>query len=152
MRRGLVIHCKLQGSLQGKDTDLASVSGSTTQRLKELKENTESSTWFNEHRSVFTNPSQLGARNIDLTESMKACFLQKVYRPYIQSVIGGRLGSTDLIASMSVFDPRVDEDRLSDYGRSRLCGCVQVVHFDVNEGVSILILKTPTLSGSFSDD
>lgn len=44
-----VLHtvAKLQGSLQGKEVDLASVPGmvkSTTQRLKELKENPESST------------------------------------------------------------------------------------------------------------
>ena len=84
-----VLHtvAKLQGSLQGKDIDLASVPGmveSTTQRLKELKDNTDSSTWFKDHCSVFTDPSQLGARNINLIESMKTCFLQKVYHPYIQ--------------------------------------------------------------------
>ena len=119
-----VLHtvAKVQGSLQGKDTHLASVPGmveSTIQRPKELKENTDSSTWFKEHCTVFTDPSQLGARNINLTESMKACFLYKVYRPYIQIVIdhtSGKLGSTDLIASMSVFDPRhllEDKDRVT---------------------------------------
>ena len=71
---------------------------------------------------MFTDPSQLGAKDIDVTESMKTQFLQKVYRPYIQSVIdhiSGRLESTDLISSMSVFDPRHlpdDEEKLSDYG------------------------------------
>ena len=67
-----VLHtvAKLQGSLQGKEVDLASVPGmvdSTIQGLKELKENTSSSTWFKDHCDVFTDPSQLGARNIDLT-------------------------------------------------------------------------------------
>ena len=45
---------------------------STTQRLKELKENIDSSTWFKDHCAVFTDPSQLGAKDIDVTESMKA--------------------------------------------------------------------------------
>ena len=71
-----VLHtvAKLQGSLQGKEVDLASVPlmvESTTQRLKELKENTDSSTWFKDHYAVFTDPSQLGAKDIDVTESMK---------------------------------------------------------------------------------
>ena len=148
-----VLHtvAKLQESLQDKEVDLASVPGmveSTTQRLKELKESTDSSTWFKDHCAVFTDPSQLGARNIDLTESMKTQFLQKVYRPYIQSVIdhiSGRLESTDLISSMSVFDPRLlpsDEDKLSKYGIEKIktltdfYGCVQEVHFDGNKGVS----------------
>ena len=52
-----VVHtvAKLQGSLQGKEIDLAIVPGmveSTTKRLKELKENTNSSTWFKDHCSV----------------------------------------------------------------------------------------------------
>ena len=52
---------KLQGSLQGKKVDLASVSRmveSTTQRLKELKENTNSSTWFKDHCAVFTTTNK----------------------------------------------------------------------------------------------
>ena len=144
---------KLQGSLQGKEVDLASVPGmveSTTQRLKELKENTSSSTWFKDHYAVFTDPSQLGARDINLSESMKTEFLQKVYRPYIQSVIdhiSARLESTDLISSMSVFDPRHlpnDEEKLGDYGTGKVktltdfYGSVQEVHFDGNKGVSKL--------------
>ena len=121
-----VLHtvAKLQGSLQGKEVDLASVPSmveSTTQRLKELKENTQSSTWFKDHYAVFTDPSQLGTKGIDVTESMKTQFLQKVYRPYIRSVmdhIGGRLESRDLISSMSVFNfvtfPMMKK-KLSDY-------------------------------------
>ena len=103
---------KLQGTLQGKEIDLASVPGMvqvTTERLKELKDKVDSSTWFKDHCSVFTNPSQLGARNIEITESVKTQFLQKVYRPHIQSVIdhiNASLESTDLVSSMSVFDPR----------------------------------------------
>ena len=55
--------------------------------------------------------------------------------------IGGRLESTDLISSMSVFDPRHlpdNEDKLSDYGIEKVktlsdfYGCVQEVHFDGN--------------------
>lgn len=100
---------------------------STTKRLKELKENINSSTWFKDHSAVFTDPLQLGERDIDLNEAMKTRFLQNVYRPYIQSVIdhiSGRLESTDLISSMSVFDPRHlpdDEDKLSDpdYGTEK---------------------------------
>ena len=148
-----VLHtvAKLQGSLQGKEVDLASVPWmveSTTQQLKKLKENTDSSTWFKDHCSVFTDPSQLGAKNIDLTESMKIQFLQKVYCPNIQSVIdhiSERLESTDLIASISVFDPHhlpEDENKLSDYGTDKVktltnfYGCVQEVHFDGSKGVS----------------
>ena len=147
----LHIVAKLQGSLQGKEVDLPSVPGmveSTTQRLKELKENTNSSTCFKDHYTVFTDPSQLGARNVDLTESMKTQLLQKVYRPYVQSVIdhiNGRLESTDLVSSISVFDPRHlpnDEEKLSDYATEKVktltnfYGCVQEVHFDGNKGVS----------------
>ncbi len=43
---------KLQGSLQGKEVDLASVPGmveSTLDRLKEVKENTTTTTWFKDH-------------------------------------------------------------------------------------------------------
>ena len=142
---------KLQGSLQGKEVDLASVPGmveSTTKRLKELKENTNSSTWFKDHCNVFTDPAQLGARDIELTDAMKAEFLQKVYRPYLQSVIdhiNGRLESTGLVSSMSVFDPRHlpdDEEKLVAYGTEKIqslisfYGSAQEVYFDGNKGTS----------------
>lgn len=121
---------------------------STTQRLKELKENANSSTWFKDHCAVFTDPSQLGARNIDIGEVMKRQFLQNVYRPYIQSVIdhiNERLQSTNLISAMSVFDPcqlPTDEEELSDYGTENIeilakhYGHAQEVHFDGHMGVS----------------
>lgn len=96
-----VLHAvaKLQGSPQGKDIDLASVPGiveSTTKQLIELKEDISSSTWFKDHSLVFTDPTQLGAKNVVVTDEKKAAFLQKVYRPYLQSVIdqiSGMMGS-----------------------------------------------------------
>ena len=72
---------KLQGTLQGKEIDLASVPGMvqvTTERLKELKDKVDSSTWFKDHYSVFTNPSQLGARNIEITESIR--YIVRTYK------------------------------------------------------------------------
>ena len=62
-----VLHtvAKLQGSLQSKDIDLATVPvmvDSTTKRLCELKDDPASSTWFHEHGKVFTDDSQLGAK------------------------------------------------------------------------------------------
>ena len=120
-----VLHtvAKLQGSLQSKDIDLASVLvmvESTTHRLKELKDDPNSSTWFKDHCAVYSDTAQLGARNIEISDTMKSAFLQKVYRPYIQSVIdhiNARMGSTDLLSSMSVFDPRHlpdSEEELTD--------------------------------------
>jgi len=162
-----VLHtvAKLQGSLQGKEVDLACVPSmvkSTTQRLKELKENVNTSTWFKDHCAVFTDPSQLGMRNIDLSEALKTQFLQCVYRPYIQSVIdhiSGRLESTDLISSMSVFDPRhlpSDEEKLSDYGTEKietLSTMVVPKKYTLMEPQvchnQILTSKTQSLSGSF---
>ena len=101
----LHIVAKLQGSLQGKDSVPGMVE-STTKRLKEVKENSKSSTWFKDHCLVFSDHSQLG---IKVTDKMKADFEQNIYRPYLQSVIDhicGRMESTDLISSMSVFGPR----------------------------------------------
>ncbi|XP_068720652.1 E3 SUMO-protein ligase KIAA1586-like [Montipora capricornis] len=114
----------LQASLQAKDIDLASIPAmveSTTKRLMELKENVNTSTWFKNHSSVFTDDAQLGAKNIVVTEEETNLFLYKVYRPYVQSVvdhINRRMESTDLISAMSIFDPRhlPTEDKLADYG------------------------------------
>ena len=55
-----VLHtvAKLQASLQAKEIDLASVPvlvDGTLSRLKELKENPHSSTWFKDHKTVFTD-------------------------------------------------------------------------------------------------
>ena len=142
---------KLQGSLQGKEMDLASMPGiveSTLERLKELKENTDTTTWFKDHSTVFTDPAQLGEKSIVVTETMKTHFLQEVYRPYLQSVmdhIRGRIECTDLISSMAVFDPHHlpdDEANLSDYGIDKIntltafYGSVQEVQFDGKKGVS----------------
>ena len=99
-----VLHtvAKLQGSLQGKSIDIASVPAmvnGTITRLKELKDNTETSTWFKNHMNVFSDDSLLGSRNIIITSEEEASFIQQVYRPYIQSVIdhtNARLASTDL--------------------------------------------------------
>ena len=105
-----VLHtvAKLQGSLQGNDIDLASVPvklESTTKWLKELKESPKSSTWFKDHCLVFSDPTQLGMKETEVTDVKKTDFEQNVYRPYLQSVIdyiNGRMESTDLISSMSV--------------------------------------------------
>ena len=150
-----VLHtvAKLQGSLHGKDIDLASVPAmveSTTKRLKELKESPKSSTWFKDHCLVFSDPTQLGTKEIEVTDVMKADFEQNVYRPYLQSVIdhiNGRMESTDVISSMSVFDPRQlpsTEKELtdSDYGMEKikillsLYGGAQKITFDGKEGFS----------------
>ena len=80
---------KATSKLQSKDIDLASVPtmvDSTTKRLKEMKD-VSSSTWFKDHSMVFTDTAQLGSRNIVVKEEDKSAFLQKVYRPYFQSVI-----------------------------------------------------------------
>ena len=105
-----VLHtvAKLQANLQSKDIDLASLPGmvdSTTKWLVELKENVSSTTWFKDHSLVFSDPDQLGAKTIAVTEEEKATFLQKVYCPYLQSVIdhiNQRMESTDPISSMSI--------------------------------------------------
>ena len=119
-----VLHtvAKLQGSLQSESIDLARVE-STTKRLKEIKEDVSSSTsWFKDHLMVFSDTAQLGSKGIIVTEIEKSTFLQKVYRPYIQSVINhinARMESNDLISSMSVFDPRHlpdEEKELAAYG------------------------------------
>lgn len=114
----------------------------------ELKEDTDTTTWFKDHSTVFTDPAQLGEKSIAVTETMKTHFLQEVYRPYLQSVIDhirGRIECTDLISSMAVFDPRHlpdDEDNLSDYGMDKIntltafYGFVQEVQFDGKKGIS----------------
>ena len=148
-----VLHtvAKLQGSLQRKEVDLASVPGmveSTIKRLKELKEDTDTTTWFKDHSTVFTDPAQLGEKSIAVPETMKTHFLQEVYHPYLQSVIDhirGRIECTDLISSLAVFDPHhlpEDEDNLRDYGTDKIktliafYGSVQEVQFDGKKGVS----------------
>ena len=81
---------KLQASLQAKELDLASVPvlvDSTLSRLIELKENPSSTTWFKDHRNVFTDSNLLGERNIDISDEQEEQFIMHIYRPYIQSVI-----------------------------------------------------------------
>ena len=80
---------KLQASLQAKELDSASVPvlvDSTLSRLIELKENPSSTTWFKDHRNVFTDINLLGERNIDISDEQEQ-FIMHIYRPYIQSVI-----------------------------------------------------------------
>ena len=101
-----------------------------------------SSTWFKDHASVFSEPKQLGEHDILITEDEKEEFMQKVYRPYIQSVtdhISNRLKSSDVYAYFSVFDPRLlpdKEEDLSSYGESKLqalidfYGSVQSMSFE----------------------
>ena len=82
-----------------------------------------------------------------VTSVEKDDFLQKIYRPYIQSVIdhiNARLESSDLISSMSVFDPRhlPDTEELSSYGDQKIktllnfYGSPQKVHFEGEDGTS----------------
>ena len=81
---------KLQASLQAKELDLASVPllvDSTLSRLIELKENPLSTTWFKDHRNVFTDSNLLGERNIDISDEQEEQFIMHIYRPYIQCVI-----------------------------------------------------------------
>ena len=68
----------LQARLQAKDIDLASVPAmveSTTKQLMELKENVNTTTWFKNHSSVFTDDAQLRTKNVVLTEEEKNLFL-----------------------------------------------------------------------------
>ena len=81
---------KLQGSLQGKEVDLASVPGMVEKHTgspKGTQEDTNTTTWFKDHIAVFIDNMQLGDRNIDITDTMKTQFVHKVYCPYIESVI-----------------------------------------------------------------
>ena len=91
---------------------------------------------------------QLGKKSIVINEEDKTRFLQSIYRPYLQSVIdhiNARMGSTDLISAMSVFDPNHlpdSEDKLPDYGMDKILeltdfyGAVQKVQYDGQEGIS----------------
>ena len=126
-----VVHtvAKLQGSLQSKVLDLATVPilvQSTISRLTEIKEILSSSTWFKDHVRVFTDPCQLGTRNIIVSETDQETFLRSVYRPYIQSVIDhitSRLKSSDVFSAFSVFDPSNlpdSEESLSFYGTEKI--------------------------------
>lgn len=110
-----VLHAvaKLQASLQAKHLDLASVLilvGGTLSRLKELKENPLSSTWFKDHKNVFTDSNLLGERNIVISNEQEQQFLMQIYRLYIQSFIdhiSSTLKSSDLHSfSFFRFDPR----------------------------------------------
>ena len=126
-----VLHtiAKLQGNLKAKSLDLAGVPtmvSSTIERLRELKECPSSSTWFKDHTAVFSNPKQLGDKQIIVAESDQAYFLQNIYCPYIQGVINhvsSRLKSSDVFSSFSVFDPSHvpnDEVDISLYGTDKL--------------------------------
>lgn len=90
----------------------------------ELKTNVNTSTWFKNHSSVFTDDAQLEAKNIVVTEEEKNLFLHKVYRPCVQSIvdhINRRMESTDLISAMSIFDPHLPtEYKLADYGIEKI--------------------------------
>ncbi len=148
-----VLHtvAKLQSSLQSEKLDLTSVPTmvtNTINRLKELKEKPDTSTWFKNHASVFSDQGQLGHKNIKVTEEEKTEFLCSTSRPYIQSVIDhtiSRMGSTDLIGAASVFDPchlPETEDNLSGYGTEKIAkltdfyGMKQKVKCDGQEGES----------------
>ena len=80
----------LQGSLQAKKLDLASVPAmvdACTGRLKKLKAKPTTSTWFKDHLKVFSDENQLGGQNVTITEAEKECFTSDIYQPHVQSVI-----------------------------------------------------------------
>ena len=58
---------------------------STTKRLKDMKENSKSRTWCKNHSLMFSGPTQVGIKKIEVTEKMKADFEQKAHHPYLQS-------------------------------------------------------------------
>ena len=70
--------------------------------------------------------SQLGGRNIAVTDELMAAFVVKVYHQYLQSVINhinGGMESTELISSMSVFGPchlPSKEKELSNFGMEKM--------------------------------
>ena len=116
---------KLQRSLQTKSIDIASVPAivdGTIACLKELKDDTKTSTWFKDDMNVFSDNALLGSRNILITAEEKASFIQQVYESVIDH-INARLESTDFISSMSVFDPRnlpTTEEELLNYGMDKI--------------------------------
>ncbi len=149
-----VLHtvAKLQGGLQSKDLDLSVVPvmvQTTTGRLRELKDNPSSSTWFKDHSLVFSDPAQLGELDIEITEFDKETFIQTVYKPYIQSVIDhitSRMRSSDVFSAYSIFNPRhlpEEEKNLSTYGSEELelltnyYGKPQTVSFQCTTGTSV---------------
>ena len=122
-----VLHtlAKLHCSFQSKDLDLATVPTliqCTLSRLMEIKECVLSSTWFKDHIAVFTDSSQLGTRNINVSDNDQDYFITNVYRPYNQSVIDHirtRLRSSDVFSAFSIFDPSNlpnSKESLSSYG------------------------------------
>lgn len=122
---------KLQAGLQAKELDLASIPvlvDSTLSRLIELKEDPSSTTWFKDHKNVFTDPNLLGERDIEfvISDEQEQQFIMHIYRPYIQSVIdriSSRLKSSDLVSAFSIFDPRhlpEKEEELATYGEETL--------------------------------
>ena len=122
---------KLQDSLHAKSLDLAGVPtmvSSTIEQLRELKECSSSSTWFKDHTAGFSDPKQLGDKQITVAELNQADFFTEYlqYRPYIQGVfnhVTSRLKSSDVFSAFSVFDPSHvpdDEADLSLYGTDTL--------------------------------
>ena len=121
-----VLHtlAKLQGSLQAKQLNLATVPvmvENTISRLKELKEDPKTSTWFKDHTDVFKE--LMGDEEISEDEGR---FNTTVYRPYIQGIIdhiSSRLDSKGVFSAFSLFDPRhlpTSEDSLAEYGEDKL--------------------------------
>ena len=75
-----------------------------------MKENSKSRMWFKDHFLVFSDPTKLGMKRIEVTYKMKADFDGKVYHPYLYRVSSTKLVEgcsiyTDLSSSMSVIDP-----------------------------------------------
>ena len=147
-----VLHAvtKLQGNLQAKEIDLASVPriiDSTTKRLKEVKERVGSGTWFKDHSLVFSDNSQLGAMKIVVTEEEKAGFLQKVHCPYKASLTISMTEWSRLISChrclflIHVISPVLKKDcTIIVKKKIRIlidfCGIAQRAYFDGDEAFS----------------
>jgi hypothetical protein len=69
----------------------ASATYGTVSRLIELKENPSSTTWFKDHKNVFTDPNLLGERDI-ISDEQEQQFIMHTYRPYKVLLIAFHLG------------------------------------------------------------
>ncbi len=117
-------------------------------RLKELKETPDSSTWFKDHLTVFSESALPNFNTVTVSEAAKESFLSRIYRPYIQSVIdhiSSRMESSGVFSAFSIFDPAHlpdSEEDLPLYGLEKLrtiisfYGSEQEVTFDGKTGLS----------------
>ena len=94
-------------TLQSKDLILVTISEMvkvTVNRLVELKEQPESTTWFKDNAAVFSDKVALGKKFIVHEADRKSC-MSSVYCSYIRSVIyniTSRLNSSDVFSAFDV--------------------------------------------------